>query len=945
LPRRTTLLAALVTVAALVFPAVPAGAARAEDAPPAGDTLATQAPPTAQAMATGRSVELVGHGWGHGRGLGQYGAYGYAADAGWASPRILDHFYGATVAGSVGNPVLTVRMVERDGQSTVVALNRGRMTMLDSAGRASAATDRALRIDLTSAGTWQVYDGPGCGGPWTARSGTIASPLVRVIPEVPDPKQQSPDDALQMCLNSSDARYVRGNILATQSGGAHYTVNELTMDSYLKGVVPRESPASWPAPALEAQSVAARSYAYAENRYSFAKTCNTTSCQVYGGWQLRSGGTVSALEDGRSSQAVAATSGLVRMRSGSVMRTEFSASTGGYTAGGLFPAVPDDGDGRSPYHTWTTSVPASSIEAIYRKGTLVGAAVVQRNGLGQDGGRVVNIRLDFSGGSVTVSGESFRSALGLRSDWYSVTNVGSNGGSPPPPPPPPSGAAPVGGYVLSASGTLTAFGRIHAPWNATPVPGNLARAVAVGGPTSSAGYVLSGRGTLVPFNKAPAVDAVDFGFDVAKDLVLRRDGRSGWVLEGYGGLHEFGGAPPIRVTDGQYKAGDGDWARRMVLRNDQASGYIAYRDGIVMPFGGAPLVRWTPMPVARRTTDLVLGADGVSGFVVDDHGNRYPFGPGTPPPTTSGSASGVMASAGRPDGSGYLVTSTGSVIAVGAPGVASPAAPGPVVDLAAVPQISGYVLDGFGGLHPFGGAPPAVGATYRSGHDWARRAIVRPDGAGYVLDANGRLLPFGTTSAPVPPVPATATWPGWDIARDAALIPGSNAGYVLDGWGGLHPFNGAPKVTESGYWPGWDIARRLVMDPGGRGGYVLDGYGALHPFTIAGRPSPPAPAATAYTPKQDQFRDVVLTGSGRGYTVDVRGGLHPFGYGGAFAPPWPSGVGVAGMATDNPARGSAIAADCQGGLHVAPDWEGAQSARDTWPGWCIARDVAARPAG
>lgn len=65
-------------------------------------------PPVANAAAN--DVVVVGHGWGHGRGMGQYGAYGYAVDQGWSSAQILSHYYGGTKAGSIGNPDITVRL-------------------------------------------------------------------------------------------------------------------------------------------------------------------------------------------------------------------------------------------------------------------------------------------------------------------------------------------------------------------------------------------------------------------------------------------------------------------------------------------------------------------------------------------------------------------------------------------------------------------------------------------------------------------------------------------------------------------------------------------------------------------------------------------------------------------------------------------------------------------
>jgi hypothetical protein len=97
----------------------------------------------------------------------------------------------------------------------------------------------------------------------------------------------------------------------------------------------------------------------------------------------------------------------------------------------------------------------------------------------------------------------------------------------------------------------------------------------------------------------------------------------------------------------------------------------------------------------------------------------------------------------------------------------------------------------------------------------------------------------------------SATWPGWMIARDIAVLPSGTGGYVLEGYGGLHPFgvasNGLPPgATGSAYWSGWDIARAVAMLPSGTGGYVLDGYGGLHPFTVGGNPMPPAARTTGY---------------------------------------------------------------------------------------------------
>ena len=79
---------------------------------------------------------------------------------------------------------------------------------------------------------------------------------------------------------------------------------------------------------------------------------------------------------------------------------------------------------------------------------------------------------------------------------------------------------------------------------------------------------------------------------------------------------------------------------------------------------------------------------------------------------------------------------------------------------------------------------------------------------------------------------------GWDIANGLALDPDGPGGYVLDGWGGLHPFGGAPRSSSTIYWYGWDIARGVALIKGaGTAGYVFDGFGGVSPF--GGAPSVP----------------------------------------------------------------------------------------------------------
>src|SRR6266550_278784 len=126
-------------------------------------TLGMVAPGSRADAYPAANVELSGHGWGHGRGLGQWGALGYALDRGWPYQQILDHYYGGTVLGSLGgDPLLGVRLTRLDGRETTVMQDRG--LLQTSAALGSFA---ALRARLVGPNLFAVERASGCGGPWT----------------------------------------------------------------------------------------------------------------------------------------------------------------------------------------------------------------------------------------------------------------------------------------------------------------------------------------------------------------------------------------------------------------------------------------------------------------------------------------------------------------------------------------------------------------------------------------------------------------------------------------------------------------------------------------------------------------------------------------------------------------------------------------------------------
>lgn len=379
--------------------------------------------PAAPAAAATGEVVVTGQGWGHGRGMGQYGALGYAVDRGWSYQQILDHYYGGTVlAGDVGGGPITVDLQWLRGTAPVVT---GAGVLLNG----QPVPTPAVRVERVSASSFRVSTGPGCAGPWTVWS---TRTRVDLVPTDPARTQGQ----LRVCRDAAGTQTgYRGTLSFVEGDGRLAAVNTVALDDYLRGVVPRESPAGWGAlgggrgmHALRAQAVAARSYALSSRYSSWAQTCDTITCQVYGGAFTQSpSGTVTSLHDPRTDQAVAETSGQVRRftATGAVARTEFSSSTGGWTAGGVFPAVQDLGDATAsnPNRAWSKTVALSTVASALGTAPVTGLQVTRRNGLGAGGGRALEVQVYTTSGTRTFTGNQVRSALGLKSDWFAVSGM------------------------------------------------------------------------------------------------------------------------------------------------------------------------------------------------------------------------------------------------------------------------------------------------------------------------------------------------------------------------------------------------------------------------------------------------------------------------------------------------------------------------------------------
>jgi len=344
---------------------------------------------THAAPPSGATFFVSGHGWGHGVGLAQYGAYGYALH-GWAAEDIVAHYYPGTELGQA--PVKRVRVLLVPGSKRVVVSSRSPFSVRDAAGK----------THKLPAGKQEL--GPGLKLKLAASAKALPGPLVFAPGTAP--------------LALGDRAY-RGTLRVT-GGKAVRVVNTVGLEPYLWGVVPSEMPDTWPAEALKSQAIVARTYAltHMQGGGDFDMYPDTRS-QVYGGMPA---------ESDSAREAVSETSGEVVLYKGELAQTFFFSSSGGRTAnvqdvwGGskatpYLVSVPDPYDTLSPYHDWGPLVftPAKLKQVLKVPGRLLDVQTTVNRSQ-----RVDSVRAVGEKGEHVLTGDEVRTALGLRSTWFSV---------------------------------------------------------------------------------------------------------------------------------------------------------------------------------------------------------------------------------------------------------------------------------------------------------------------------------------------------------------------------------------------------------------------------------------------------------------------------------------------------------------------------------------------
>ena len=374
------------------------------------------------------ALTLAGHGYGHGRGLSQWGAYG-AATEGLDSSAILRHYYpGTDLATRPDHPIRVWISRDSDGETRIVP----------TAGLRASAAAGGLTLPVTIGGStvtaWRVIRTASGLVLQGLAAGTWRTQPLGSAPAHPGPISFStPVDRVRLAMGSTSVEY-RGFIQAVGVGTGLRTIVVSSLEAYLRSVVPAEMPASWHPQAVRAQAVAARSYASWDQDHpgpGWYDTCDSTACQVFKGVATynAAGGVIARHEHPLSDAAVAGTAGQVVTFSGQVAFTQFSASNGGWAVAGSLPyqrafADPFDGVVPSTAHTWTATLQASALESAYPVlGRLRSLRVLGRDGNGEWGGRVATVVLQGSTGSASLTGADFRTVAGLRSTWWIPTNA------------------------------------------------------------------------------------------------------------------------------------------------------------------------------------------------------------------------------------------------------------------------------------------------------------------------------------------------------------------------------------------------------------------------------------------------------------------------------------------------------------------------------------------
>ena len=293
-----------------------------------------------------------------------------------------------------------------------LASGRASLTITPAEGKATAQTESSKTIALAANTAAAIR--------WQAGAFLVGREKLRG-----DVLTIRPSGAGELAL---DGRRYRGALELRHKSGGLTAVNIVPVDDYLRSVVPEEMPVDWPAEAIKAQSVAARSFALASRGRHASEgydLCTTTHCQLYTG---------TAAEKSASNAAIKATRGEVLTYGGKPIEALFHTDSGGMTEnsedvwGSHVPYLRAVKDTPAKTMPWTKTISRADLERkLAAKGHDIGkvrSVALSPLAIGRAAkdrtasGRVKTMTVKGTKGTATLSGTTWRSLLGLKSTLF-----------------------------------------------------------------------------------------------------------------------------------------------------------------------------------------------------------------------------------------------------------------------------------------------------------------------------------------------------------------------------------------------------------------------------------------------------------------------------------------------------------------------------------------------
>lgn len=442
--RRARVLAVVLGSALLALPGgLLGGAAAAASAPAPG------------------AFRIEGSGAGHGVGMSQWGAYGMAL-RGYRASSIIAHYYPGAAARPAALPeTISVGLL----QAGLDPSTGGRLGQVLIQGRALGGAEGSGTIVVSGYGTdGQVHRRYLPGGiAWSVRPDGVGMSIFGAGGRVFGPATLDGRGGLVVRYGIGSGVRVPGLLSMPQAGrtlrwgrveiravrddrgvARPRAVLRIGVNAYLRGL--GEVPSQWPMAALQAQAIAARSYAVAavqlHGQHLDQAVWSGCDCAVYPdtrnqhylGWAKEAGAA-----GARWVSAVDGTGSLVVGYGGQVVQALYSTSSGGETQSGTvwggppatyLPVQQDPWDCaggggrcRNPDWRWAEVLAASAVSTALRElgvGSVTGIWVTWRD----PSGRIRGATVAGTRGSVSVSGERLQRLLGLKSTRFTVTPAG-----------------------------------------------------------------------------------------------------------------------------------------------------------------------------------------------------------------------------------------------------------------------------------------------------------------------------------------------------------------------------------------------------------------------------------------------------------------------------------------------------------------------------------------